>query len=366
MAIGTPTLILVDTNIVSGGSGITTVDAPAGSLIVLFIYNNSNGSAVTGVTLSSGDTVTRGPNQTSANGSVEIWYVSNTAHDLPVASTISVTVSTGNLRVAAYVVSGANGGLDKTNAGTATSTGPSLATGTLGASSEIVFGGLQTVGYSGFTQATGFTALIADGTRGAAYDIVSSTASVTYNPRFASTTYSAVVATFKATATGETGTANLAFGGIGLAVAGRAQPIGTANLAFSGVSYTAAGTLSVPGTATLTFAGVGLSVAGRAEPIGTIGLAFSGVSYAATGVLSAIATATLSFGGIGLAAVGRVEPIGTAILAFAGAAFSAIGSAIASATANLAFAGIGITATGTSGSSIGNGGDFIWLNRRRR
>jgi hypothetical protein len=164
--IGTPNEIARVYYAGSGRAFQTEADAPAGSLIVLFIDAQTSPQTVTGVTLSSGDTVTQAVQSTATSGpnTVSIWYVSNSAHDLPKGGTITVTTSGGgNFVLVGVTVANANGGLDKTAslANTSGQTGVSIPTGTLRQANEIIFGGFQatTDADPGFTQATNFTTL---------------------------------------------------------------------------------------------------------------------------------------------------------------------------------------------------------------
>lgn len=209
MAIGTPTVIANNTNgaaIGSGSSLATTVDAPVGSLIVFVIFANNANASITSVTLSSGDAVTQAvqPTVSPSIMNVAIFYALNTAHDLPISGTITVNTSAGFWRAACYAVSGANGGLDKTNSAvmTTASLAASLATVGLGASSEIAFAGIYvTSTITGWTEGVGFTTQVNPNVNrpGVSTDIVSVPTAITWAPSWTGlSTYSAVIATFEA------------------------------------------------------------------------------------------------------------------------------------------------------------------------
>ena len=161
-AIGTPVAIMAEAlGTTSGSSSPTNVDAPVGSLLVFAVslWNIANGT-ITGCTLSDGDTLTLAA-QPAATGSVynmALLYASNTAHDLPSGGSITCTTSNGSGYAAGgWSVSGANGGVDKTNSSVSGSAASvSLATGTLAVPSEIVFGAERYVGGT-YTEGSGFS-----------------------------------------------------------------------------------------------------------------------------------------------------------------------------------------------------------------
>jgi hypothetical protein len=205
-AVGTPTAIMaVATGVTSGTSAPTNVDAPVGSLIVVSaaLWNTPDGT-VTGCTLSSGDTLTQAAQPAPASGAFNqsLWYVSNSAHDLPSGGSVTCTTSNGSAyALGAWKVSGANGGLDasvSSNSGNASSI--TIATGTLAYANEIVFGS-ERYTEGTYTEGAGFTTLTnAANSVTAAYEIVSSTGSVTWAPSWSSgSNASGTVASFKAT-----------------------------------------------------------------------------------------------------------------------------------------------------------------------
>jgi len=188
MPIGTPTKIATTTAATSGVHVATTVDAPVGSLIVVIIAHQSSNVSISGVTDSAGNTYSQAAQstQTAAILSSAIFYSSNTPNDLPSGGWIAVATPSGNVAFDAFMVSGANAGLDKTNSTTsASATSSPLTTGALSSPSEIVFGAINPANSitAGYTEATGFTTLEGcGGAQGAsAYDIVNSAGSVAYN-----------------------------------------------------------------------------------------------------------------------------------------------------------------------------------------
>jgi hypothetical protein len=211
-AIGTPTAILAFETPTAGPpttSTGTTVDAPAGSLIVIYAAAFNIGDTTMGstCTLSDGDTAVRAISNTPTVGAYTstLYYVSNSAHDLPVGGTITCNSGTNQTGLAAWVITGASGGLDKTNSTQASGgvTSISLASGTLSTSSEILFGSINIGSTQTLTEAPGFTTLVAyaSGTTNAdiSYKIVSANSSVTYNPTFSGGGNSGLLATFEAT-----------------------------------------------------------------------------------------------------------------------------------------------------------------------
>jgi hypothetical protein len=189
--IGTPTSILTPvTNSASGTAISTTVDTPIGSLIVVAVsaWNSLNGT-VTSVTDSAGNSYTAV--QRAANASEPypsaIFYSSNTPNDLPNGGTITATNSGGvTQNVAAYKISGANGGIDvSTSTFVNGNTTLSLSSGVLAVPNEILIGVTSSRNsLSGFTAGSPFTELLfgVTGVSTFAYDIVSATTSVTYGP----------------------------------------------------------------------------------------------------------------------------------------------------------------------------------------
>src|SRR5258708_35152671 len=115
MPIGTP-LPINNSGVPTGTGTITTnVDAPIGSLIVVFWYDNTSAQTPPAtLSDSAGNTYSKAvnPTPTASTFTVAIYYSSSTANDLPSGGTIT---STGNAAMAAFKVSGANGGLDRTN-----------------------------------------------------------------------------------------------------------------------------------------------------------------------------------------------------------------------------------------------------------
>jgi hypothetical protein len=216
MPIGTPTAITGIT-FAAGGAITTTVDAPAGSLTLVAAIAAALNTTLTGMTCS--DNATGGSNTYVVEESSAVNLNSfacaiiasiNTAHDLPIGGVITPagTVGAGAF-LAAWKVSGCNGGLDKivtANSATGTATSLSQSTGVLTVSNEIVFSILSfNQNAATFVESTGFTTLINPTSGGVAvsYAIVSSTASVTYAPSWTTgLSYAFTLATFEITSAG--------------------------------------------------------------------------------------------------------------------------------------------------------------------
>jgi len=205
MAIGTP--VQLGTFGMSGSSTTialtTTTNAPAGSLIVV-VVSNTGGIAPTSATDSASNSYSVGSTAASGTASVTLLWCLN-ANALNSGQTITVTFasSAANRQITAFAVSGVASADLTGNAGaTATGTSVSLATGALSSANAIVFGALDINGsIASGPSATGFTFGTSVTTTGQvlalAYQIVSSTASVTFNATWTtSRTGAANVATF--------------------------------------------------------------------------------------------------------------------------------------------------------------------------
>lgn len=205
MTIGVPVSLATTTGTASFTTGAS---ASAGSLLVISFGVWGGSPNVTAVTDSAGNSYssayTFNPG-TSHNSSV--WYCSNCLA-LGSGSTVSFTTGGGTAEIKMVAVSGANGGVD-ISSGTAISaqTTYSQSTGILANASEIIFGGLTTqAGTAGIatSEGNGFTSL-GQTYQDFAYLIVSSTASVSYNPTWNGTVSGqSVLVSFQATASGTT------------------------------------------------------------------------------------------------------------------------------------------------------------------
>jgi hypothetical protein len=214
MTIGTP--VSVGSNLTfSSQSLVTTAQIPAGSLITVFVGASISNQSMSGVTISDGiNTYTLAIQnvQTSGVFSAGLWYCSNCI-TVPLGTTFTASpAATGPVPFVSGIayVSGANGGLDKTNSSvSASALGFSLATGSLNNSSEVIFGALSTgATFLTYTEGAGFTSLygtnaqILAGGSNFVYDVVSSTSSVAWAPSWTAATspsYSGVIASFMAT-----------------------------------------------------------------------------------------------------------------------------------------------------------------------
>lgn len=205
--IGPPTKLFsaAFVNVVSGlPSTGTSVDAPAGSLIVVALLNQVQNQGVSSLVDSAGNTYTQAESSALSLSyySTSIWYCSNTLNDLPSGGTFTPTTTGGaTVFIQAVAVSGANGGLDQTATENVTGTGFSLSTGALASASEIAFGAWNPSNLFGtYTEGAGFTTIIADnGFIVFSYDIVSTNTAITWAPSWTSSVAaSPVLATFKA------------------------------------------------------------------------------------------------------------------------------------------------------------------------
>jgi hypothetical protein len=209
----TPTAILAFATPTAGPpttSTATTVDAPIGSLIVIYAAAFNAGDTTMGstCTLSDGDTATLAVSYTPVIGvySSAFYFIANSAHDLPVGGTITCNSGTNQTAIAAWVVTGANGGLDKTNSSAASSGNSiSLASGTLSSASEILFSSANIGAAQTITEASGFSTLVTYGSGttnvDVGFQIVSATTSLTYAPTFSGGGHGGLLATFQATGT---------------------------------------------------------------------------------------------------------------------------------------------------------------------
>lgn len=210
MAIGTPVSIgtSTSTGVHSSNAVTTTVNILNGDLVVVAIEINSNAAVPTVSTVSDGtNTYTFAARATPTNENNEIWYCSNC---VAVSSGATITANWSGSNggagaahsIAACRISGivAASALDKTNTQAGALASPSTTTGVLSQAVEIVIGYFCAQGAE--TQSAGFANINSTNQSGNLnfldYQIVSSTASVTYNPSQPSAvTESLVVATFK-------------------------------------------------------------------------------------------------------------------------------------------------------------------------
>jgi hypothetical protein len=86
--------------------------------------------------------------------------------------------------------------------------------------------------------------------------------------------------------------------------AGASTETGTATMAFAGIGFTASGSAALAGTGTLAFSGIAFAGVGTGEHTGTGVLAFGGINFTASGVAANIGTAALHFAGISIVGVG--------------------------------------------------------------
>lgn len=212
MAIGNPVNLGTGT---ASGAGATTITIStlaaisAGDLITVWVtMGGSSLSTVSSITVGT-NTLIKADSVSSGGTGIELWYKENASS---VASTTNLTVTFSALvgggpgaEAGASTTSGVltASSLDLTPAGFAgTTNSPSISTGTLSQANEIVFGVVYHAAGTYMTSA-GFADInsvlnnVGDFDY-FSYEIVASTASVTYNPSFSTSTITlAVVATFK-------------------------------------------------------------------------------------------------------------------------------------------------------------------------
>lgn len=208
MTISTPVEIATISNGLPSGTtfnATTTVDAPAGALIVVVVDCTNNVSFA--ITDGNSNTYTAGTKVFNIGNVQPFWAINNA--DSPVGSTITLTTgpSPGAVALAALSVGGiiASTPLDTQAAGTTgTGTTPSIATGPLAQATELIvgFADINNGHSDAFTESTGFTGFAdifpASRCLRLAYRIVASTTTVTYAPILGtSRNYVANVISFK-------------------------------------------------------------------------------------------------------------------------------------------------------------------------
>ena len=201
MSIGTPTPFVYSNG---GGSGVTSGSAvtlnaasvPAGALIVLYVGCFSVTDVAVSTALdSAGNNYHKDVQSTPTAGlyTNAIFSCPNCKALTNGSSTITCTVASGTYAVVGVYVTGANGGLDKSNQATSTTSVETLsaATGTLSVASEFIFAGINLNSpATTFTESSAFTQIEASqnwpmtGGWGidVATDVTSATTSVAYAP----------------------------------------------------------------------------------------------------------------------------------------------------------------------------------------
>ena len=164
--IGTPFLIFNNNgaHVTSGAqTGGTSVDAPAGSLVVVAIAVPL-GSHV-GTLLDSTTNSYSLANQTVGNQEIELWYCRNVLH-MPIGTTFTATVIGGgafSVYSGAAAVSNANAGLDQTAGKNVTSSlnfSPSIPIGPFVSANEVVFATLNFSSFTSYVEDASFTNLV--------------------------------------------------------------------------------------------------------------------------------------------------------------------------------------------------------------
>jgi hypothetical protein len=209
--IGTPVVLDSDdffTGTATATSAATTAAAPAGSLVVIGFANYPL-ATFTSVVDSAGNSYALAVTGTPEIGFIEsqIWWCVTT-NNLPIGSTFTFNSSANNLSggigiIGAISVTNASSGLDTTASGGSSVTAPiTLTSGTLAVPNEILVSALVYHNSNTYTEDSNFTNVLGGtNTLNAAmgYRIVSSTASVTWNPSLSNpaTEFSDAMASFK-------------------------------------------------------------------------------------------------------------------------------------------------------------------------
>lgn len=210
MTIGTP--VLAGTSSFANNTTATTVDIPAGSLVVIWVANFDGDELATGVTDNGpGLTYLPGPQNPATSGvtSSSFWYCENTPFDIPAGTVFTgLAPGVGAFPLGIVSVSGANGGFDQvglTTDGSAVSSFTVTAANPLSSPIEIAFAAFSAfIGGNTFNTPIGWTDIIAFGHNAGldmAYQITSTTTPPSWNITSLSPadTVGAVLATFIAT-----------------------------------------------------------------------------------------------------------------------------------------------------------------------
>lgn len=210
MAIGTPLLLGSHNSAAATTNALTTAtnDCPVGSLIVVFAAYSTVADTVSGVTDSAGNTYVVLDNFVGTGIGVAICYCVNSAFDLPVGGTITVTFggATASSISAVTVPNAATASpVDKhaiTDSGLAATTTNAMSTGVLAQADSIIFNLVGTAAGPGVTTASaGFTkiaGLSGTPTVFPEYKIVASTVSTSCTPTWGTANnYAADMVVFK-------------------------------------------------------------------------------------------------------------------------------------------------------------------------
>lgn len=216
MAIGTPLNLGNHDQAASTTNILTTSvnDAPVGSLIVLLVAFTTVADTLSSVADSAGNTYVVIGNKTGTGIGVGIAHCSNSAFDLPVGGTITATFAGSvTTKISAIVVSGCNGGVDKSgivDSGLAAVTTAAMVTGVLAVADELIVNLVGTAGTAAtFTQSSGFTKIGQNITTApgilSSYKIVAVTTSVSCTSTWTTANnYAALMVTFQITAAAAT------------------------------------------------------------------------------------------------------------------------------------------------------------------
>lgn len=321
MALGTPTSI--GTRRVGAGTTTvvltTTASVPAGAMIfVLAATPNGDTVAISSCADSVGNTYTAGTSYTpggSTAARIRPFWVPN-ATALGSGGTITVTCSgTGEVKyLSACYVTGADTTTPLSDEGPGQGLGlssTSISTGTLSNANCVVFGIIagDSMNNGAFSSGTGFTTGVdnAGGTRSViSYKLVTSTASVTYNPSWVGNSDGAVNwIAFKEAGGGPT---NVALTGVtGTGSVGSVSP--AFSIALSGVTGTGS-VGSVAKTFTIPLSGLSATgTVGTVSPTAASSIALTGVS--ATGMVGTLtASQVVSLALTGVTGTGSVGSLG--------------------------------------------------------
>lgn len=348
MALGTPTSI--GTRRVGAGTTTvvltTTASVPAGAMIfVLAATPNGDTVAISSCADSVGNTYTAGTSYTpggSTDGRIRPFWVPN-ATALGSGGTITVTCSgTGEVKyLSACYVTGADTTTPLSDEGPGQGLGlssTSISTGTLSNANCVVFGIIagDNMNNGAFSSGTGFTTGVdnAGGTRSViSYQIVTSTASVTYNPSWVGNSSGAVnwiafkeagggptnVALTGVTGTGSVGSVSPAFsialsGVTGTGSVGTVVPSASFSVALTGVTGTGsvgsvAKVFTIPLTAVSATGSVGTVSSTSVQSVALTGNNATGSVGSVSVTFSIPLTGTTGTGSVGSVASSSVQSV---------------------------------------------------------
>lgn len=360
MALGTPTSI--GTRRVAGTTTVvltTTASVPAGAMIfVLAATPNGDTVAISSCADSVGNTYTAGTSYTpggSTAARIRPFWVPN-ATALGSGGTITVTCSgTGEVKyLSACYVTGADTTTPLSDEGPGQGLGlssTSISTGTLSNANCVVFGIIagDSLNNGAFSSGTGFTTGVdnAGGTRSViSYKLVTSTASVTYNPSWVGNSDGAVNwIAFKEAGGGPT---NVALTGVtGTGSVGSVSP--AFSIALSGVTGTGSvGSVASSSVQSVALTGVtGTGSVGTVTPAVAYSVALTGVS--ATGSVGTVSSTSVQ--SVALTGVSATSSVGSVLPTFSLGLTAVTGTgSVGSVAKTFTIPLSGLSATGTVGT----------------